>query len=578
MATSSLPRDRVGAWLQAAFGALPLVSVLSALVLLVLGVRAAFTRRPKLLPLPTKSFSLLVLLVASAAALSVTPTVSWAAPILFAAYFLVVWALGRYIDRPARLWAIVANVFWGAVVSSVVGIAIAMAHLHVDTQILGLLIRLGTPDDRVASVFYHPNIFSGYLLLATGLGLMLLLQRRHLARAAVAAGLAVVLLAQLMTSCRSGWIGTLVLGLLIGVLLDRRALAWMTLGGGIGVSACWSMVLPRLQTLLEPRFGSNLHRRMVWESACQMIAARPWFGWGPGSWSVAYPRFENPEIVEVMPHAHNLYLMIGAEYGLFVLVALVGTFVSLVVKAILETRHGRWSRHVTILGCTIVGYLVLGAFDFILTEGRNSILFFSMMGLLVGMRRMARAERPGTGTICFVSNGPGEDEVAAAIARSWPRRGYRLRAFPLEGPGLAYHRAGLPVVAPLRPEPGEGLTPYSRASFIRPPGALVRNWEQFRALRKLRGSFDLAVIVGDVHPLLLAHLADIPFVFVSRGESDPDRTGLTIPFRWLDRLLLRHPRCRAVYPRDPAMVPTGAPGNSGHIAAHAASLATPIED
>ena len=354
----------------------------------------------------------------------------------------------------------------------------------------------------------------------------------------------------------------------------------MTLGGGIGVSACWSMVLPRLQTLLEPRFGSNLHRRMVWESACQMIAARPWFGWGPGSWSVAYPRFENPEIVEVMPHAHNLYLMIGAEYGLLVLVALVGTFVSLVVKAILETRHGRWSRHVTILGCTIVGYLVLGAFDFILTEGRNSILFFSMMGLLVGVRRMARAERPGTGTICFISNGPGEDEVAASIARSWPRKGYRLRAFPLDGSGLAYHRAGLPMVAPMRPEAGGGLTPHGTGlfRFTGVPGSLLRTWEQFRALRKLRASFDLAVIVGNARPLLLAHLADIPFVFVGRAVSDPDRTGRPTMFHWLDRLLLRHPRCRAVYPRDPAVVSSGDPGHSGHIAADAASLATPIED
>lgn len=538
--------------LHVAFFLLPLASVVSAVILLGLGSYFAWRRVRIEVPIPAKSWSLLMAMVAISAGTSVAPGLSAVAILLFGAYFTLIWVVGLMLDSPQRVWSLSRNIFWTTVFWSAFGIGLVYAKVFFTYKSPLLNIQLGTWDHRAASIFYHPNILSAYLILASGIGMMLMLQRRRKERIGVGLGLAVIMLCQVLTSSRSGWIGTIATFLLIGLLVDRRVL--ITLVGGVltALMAFWPMILPRLQTLAQADFASNHHRVLVWKSALAMIRERPLTGWGPGSWPLVYPKFEDPMILEKMPHAHNMYLMIGAEFGLIVLVVLLGVFISLVIKAAHDTRETPWHDHVVIFGCSIVGYLIVGFFDFIFTEGRNSILFFGMLGMLVAMRRFKPVPRREIKRILFVSNGFGEDRIAASVAKRWDREKAELWAMPIVGEGAALRAAGAAIVGPTRSMPSGGFILRSpRALFADLyHGLLGLTIRQILAMRGLRGQVDLVVAVGDVVPLYFAWLSGAPFVFVGCAKSDHYLGGRFGSYGLLERWFIRHPRCRAVYPRD----------------------------
>ncbi|HEY9900349.1 MAG TPA: lipid-A-disaccharide synthase-related protein [Pantanalinema sp.] len=548
---SAVPR---AAWvlLQAAFFLLPLASVLSALIVLGLGTYFGWRKVRIEVPIPAKSWSLLMALVAISAATSVSPGMSAVAILLFGAYFTLIWVVGLMLDSPQRVWSLCRNIFWTTVFWALVGIGLVYSKVFFTYQSPLLNIQLGTWDHRAASIFYHPNILSAYLILASGIGMMLMFQRRRKERIVVGLGLLVIMVCQVLTSSRSGWIGTVATFFLIGILVDRRILVTLVGGVSAAMMAFWPMVMPRLQTLAQTDFASNHHRVLVWKSALAMIRERPLTGWGPGTWPLVYPKFEDPSILEKMPHAHNMYLMIGAEFGLVVLVVLLGVFISLAVKATIDTRKTPWHAHVAILGCSIVGYLVVGFFDFIFTEGRNSILFFGMLGMLVAMRRFKPEPRREIKRILFVSNGFGEDRIASTIARRWPRAKAELWAMPIVGEGSALRAAGAAIVGPTRSMPSGGF-------ILRSPRALFRDLyhglagltiRQILAVRALRSEVDLVVAVGDVVPLYFAWLTGAPFVFVGCAKSDHYLGGRFGSYGLFERWFIRHPRCRAVYARD----------------------------
>ncbi|HEY9857662.1 MAG TPA: lipid-A-disaccharide synthase-related protein [Stenomitos sp.] len=537
---------------NAAYFLLPLISALSALILLGLGIYLAVRRKRIEVLVPAKSWSLLMVVVALSVCTSVTPVVSSAAILLFGGYFTVIWVSGLILDTPERVWRLCRNLFWSTVGFAILGIYLVFTKTWWVYQQGGITIQLGTSDFRAASVFYHPNIFSAYLLLVSGLGLMLLIHDRGLKRYGIAGGLSLIMLAQVLTASRSGWIGTAATLALIGLLVDRRILIALFGGMTVSLMAFWQVLLPRLQSLLNADFQSNRNRVLVWKSALAMIRERPLTGWGPGSWPVVYPKFENPEILESLPHAHNMYLMIGAEFGLIVLLVLLGVFLSLVIKTIRATAETPWRRHVVVLGCTIVGYLVVGLFDFIFTEGRNSILFFSMLGMLVAIRKFKPKPQRAVSRVLFVSNGYGEDRIAVAIARRWSAPNTELWAFPIVGEGRAYRSAGIPVVGPTREMPSGGFSLRSRRGLWADlsEGLLGLAVRQFLAIRALRDEVDLVVAVGDVVPLYFSWLSNARYVFVGCAKSSQYLVGSLSHYNALERWYMQHPRCLAIYPRD----------------------------
>lgn len=118
----------------------------------------------------------------------------------------------------------------------------------------------------------------------------------------------------------------------------------------------------------------------------------------------------------------------------------------------------------------------------------------------------------------FLSNGAGEDAIAAQIALR--TRGVDLQAMPVVGSGAAWIGVA-EIVGPQRVLPSGGLIPESYWRLWRDlrdglAGLVVR---QLLFLRRQRPA--VTVAVGDLWPVALAALAGLrPLVFVGTAKSD----------------------------------------------------------
>jgi uncharacterized protein (TIGR03492 family) len=155
------------------------------------------------------------------------------------------------------------------------------------------------------------------------------------------------------------------------------------------------------------------------------------------------------------------------------------------------------------------------------------------------------------GSLLVLSNGHGEDEIAVRIIdqiRAASKRVLNIGVWPLVGEGHAYRRRGLPIVGDLNVLPGEGFggLDVRLMLFDLRAGWIGNHWRQFRSAKRLAGAYRLAMVVGDVVPMLAAAVTKTPFIFVGCAKSS--YSGLPHCYSRLERRLLRN--CSMIYPRD----------------------------
>ena len=153
--------------------------------------------------------------------------------------------------------------------------------------------------------------------------------------------------------------------------------------------------------------------------------------------------------------------------------------------------------------------------------------------------------------ILFLSNGHGEDEIAARILEELQScgAGLQIDAWPMVGEGDAYRERGVPIVGSPNLLPGLGLARLNANLLLEEirAGWFPTHWRQVRAARAMTSNYRLAIAVGDVVPLLAVALGSLPFVFV--GSAKSSFSGRQNCYSLLERMLLRR-HCRMIYPRD----------------------------
>ncbi|WP_143078042.1 hypothetical protein [Devosia psychrophila] len=114
------------------------------------------------------------------------------------------------------------------------------------------------------------------------------------------------------------------------------------------------------------------------------------------------------------------------------------------------------------------------------------------------------AEASGRNRYLFISNGHGEDGIAAAIVNSLPKS-IEVDAYPMIGSGNAY--AGVcPIVGPRATLASEGWRNV-KGSLRRDiaTGGLATVPPALKYLRKIRGKYDRVIVIGDMVGVLAAY-------------------------------------------------------------------------
>ena len=192
-------------------------------------------------------------------------------------------------------------------------------------------------------------------------------------------------------------------------------------------------------------------------------------------------------------------------------------------------------------------------------------------GSILGKERRLLRILVGVKLLCL-SNGHGEDAIAIRILLALKQQipSLELAALPMVGEGKVYTRHDIPLIGPTQNMPSGGFVYMDGKQLARDlqGGLLQLTMAQFRVVRSWAKQKKAAILaVGDIVPLLFAWLSGVPYGFVGTAKSEyylRDEAGLLPRRTWFEQLeswsgsvylpgercLMRHRRCKAVFPRD----------------------------
>lgn len=252
-------------------------------------------------------------------------------------------------------------------------------------------------NGRVSSFFSDgPNVFSVYLLLLFPLCLYLLTAAKRLhSRFFALFPLALTVVALIYTWSRGAWVGAIVAFLFFIILAFRQRPTVLLL-----ILAVVPLVLLFLpDSAIQYRFASigNLadtsiaFRLSTWKGAWNLFTDHFFAGVGAGtvSFAHAYPAYALPG-TETVAHAHNLFLEMGIELGVFAPVVLL--LLIAVLTAITFTRpicRGTNDLRLLQIACfaSVIGALTQSMADYIFYNSRILFLFFLLVGAMVACAR-----------------------------------------------------------------------------------------------------------------------------------------------------------------------------------------------
>jgi len=253
--------------------------------------------------------------------------------------------------------------------------------------------------ERINGSFTTPNDFANYLVAILPLvaALSFIKFKRKWLRLFLG-GLSIALvLCLVLSATRAAWIAVaLVLPM---ALLFRQ---WKLFLSGVLVLGLIAYLMPHLSQFAEFRITHFLsahesgyfHRGLLWKMAVDMLAQKPLFGQGLGTFMFNFEKFKPanyPPTWEIS-YAHNCFLQMAAETGMFGLLTFVAAVSTLFYTALSRARSmARNNLYYIISGLWlgIFAYLVDSFFDTGLYSLPLAVLFWLMMGLAVAALKMA---------------------------------------------------------------------------------------------------------------------------------------------------------------------------------------------
>jgi len=172
------------------------------------------------------------------------------------------------------------------------------------------------------------------------------------------------------------------------------AILTATVGAGIVLGVLWIGAEPiasRWRTIegVSAALSDPLNRPMIWRATWDMIRDHFWWGVGLGAYPVAYTRYDRSAGLSRVEHAHNDYLHLVAELGVWGIALLLGFVIAVwraIRRALHRTEHrlaARWERALA-LGVTValIGMGIHSAFESNLQVTANALLLLFLIALL----------------------------------------------------------------------------------------------------------------------------------------------------------------------------------------------------
>ncbi len=251
---------------------------------------------------------------------------------------------------------------------AVVAVMSVLAYFTSPGKILWMF---DAPYPDVWGPFLSRNNFAQFLELAMPVALWFALRDRSGNKLYLC--FAAVMLASGLASASRAGAAILVLEAMAVLWMHRKSklVRRMTLGLVLATAAFAAM--PGIGTLAGRLTDSDPYqvRREIAHSTVQMIASRPWTGFGLGTFPAVYPEYAVFDVGQSVEHAHNDWLEWAAEGGLGF--------------AILWIGLALWSARLALLtgwGIGVLGCFLHGLVDYPFARFGVSAWIFILLGML----------------------------------------------------------------------------------------------------------------------------------------------------------------------------------------------------
>ncbi|MDD5194061.1 MAG: O-antigen ligase family protein [Candidatus Omnitrophica bacterium] len=240
----------------------------------------------------------------------------------------------------------------------------------------------------ISGPFNHYNAFGTYLMVTSLIFTALLLERSFAKKIKFFLALFSMLLVAclLLTSSRGAWIAYLsALGLMF-VISKRFKAASVILGLFLIVLLFVPGIKERFNFTLSAQ--GDARRFAIWRSALLMIKENPYLGKGLGTFMDYFPHYYKHTRRFFAQYAHNCFLQIWAETGIFSLISFLLT-VSVIFKKSLKKIFKAPDCLLIAFTCAIFGFLVNSFFDTQLYSLQLAVLFWILLGLAAAKINLA---------------------------------------------------------------------------------------------------------------------------------------------------------------------------------------------
>lgn len=251
---------------------------------------------------------------------------------------------------------------------------------------------------RIVSTFENPNNFGGFLLLMLSVAIALALDRTSGSmRAYAILGIAVILLALVLTYSRGAWLGLVVALIVLAILKDQRLLAVMALAVLVVIIAAPSVV-DRLAFGFSGGYmqtSSTGGRLLYWRKAIEVMMMNPLLGAGPGRFGGAVAAIFTTPVNALVGFAPNYQLWVDsqvfqilAELGLLGIAAFLWvpvTFARNAVAYIKKETDPFWRSCAAGCIAAVAGILVQGMVVGVWETHQIAAFFWLMMAIVMSL-------------------------------------------------------------------------------------------------------------------------------------------------------------------------------------------------
>lgn len=232
----------------------------------------------------------------------------------------------------------------------------------------------------ITSSFAHYNDFGTYLVVVLSLltALLLLPKMRGLKIYSLITLIILSIAAIFLTFSRGSWIAIIISFVFTAILSGKDSKRLTPVFLIVIAMFLFPVFCERL--LFSFKEGGDTDRFRYWLAAWKMISDHPFLGMGVGTFMANFSKYLPGVNIS---YAHNCYLQIWAETGIFSLISFMVFVIGLVYLGI---KKFLISRDFLLLGLLsgAVGFLAHSFFDTNLYSLRLAILFWVWVGLILG--------------------------------------------------------------------------------------------------------------------------------------------------------------------------------------------------